>query len=404
MKILFIHCAYRFKGGEEKVVEEEMKLLENAGHQVHLLEFSNEGNTLLKILQTPFNLSSYRKTKKAILRFAPDIVHVHNLHFAASPAVLYAAKHCKVPVVCTLHNYRLLCPSGALFHNEKVFLASLEEKFPWTAVRQGVYKNSKLLTFWLALATQWHQRLGTWKLPARYIVLTSHAKTVFAKSAIGVAQENFVVKPNFSSDTATVSAQRNETFLYVGRLSIEKGIHFLLRTFSRLPHRLIIAGDGLLKDDVIAAAEQHSNITYAGPLKKEQVEALMQQSSALIFPSIWYEGMPLTIIEAFANGLPVIASRLGAMECMVEPAQNGLLFEACNEDDLAATLAFWSGLSASQKASYSIAARKSYEQHYTPEKNAAQLQAIYQAVLPEEAYAFGPKFVEPSEPPLLKLQ
>ena len=384
MKILVVHCAYRFKGGEDKVVEEELALLKQAGHEVALLEFSNDGNVFWKILQLPFNITSYRAVKKAIRNFSPDVVHVHNLHFAASPSVLYAAKHSKVPVVYTLHNYRLICPSAILFHNQKVFLHSISASFPWKAVQEGVYKNSRLLTFWLALSMKLHHWLGTWRLPSRYIVLSNHAKKILLQSRLGIPEEQFVVKPNFCFDFADEATKRDDNFLFVGRLSIEKGVRILLNLFSRLPYQITIAGDGPMREEVVAYTKHYQNISYAGSLKKEELAVLMQRSSALVFPSIWYEGMPLTIIEAFANGLPVIATKLGAMEYMVTNNQDGLLFEVGNEKALEAALAHWSALTQSEKDVYRLQARKTYERNYIPEINAAQLLTVYNSVQPEK--------------------
>lgn len=380
MKILIIHCAYQYKGGEDTVVEEETKLLRGAGHVVELLRFTNEGNTLLKILQLSFNFSSYLKAKKKIKRFLPDVIHIHNLHFAASPSVIYAAKHSRVPFVCTLHNYRLLCPSAILFHKGEAFLDSLSRPFPWKAVRAGVYKNSRLLSFWMALSMQVHHWLGTWKLPHRYVVLSEHAKKIFLQSKLRLEEEQFVVKPNFCFAPQQLQYNGQQNFLFVGRLSLEKGVPLLLRIFSSSAHHITLAGDGPLKEQVIEYAKKYPNIRYAGSLKKPQLTELMQGSSALVFPSIWYEGMPLTIIEAFSNGLPVMATKLGAMEYMVTPEQDGLLFEAGNESDLKGILAQWHAMSPGEKALYRQNARATYENFYTPEKNAEQLLAIYHSV------------------------
>lgn len=384
MKILIIHCAYQYKGGEDTVVEEEMKLLQNTGAETALLHFSNDGETGLKVLQLPFNIGAYRKARKAIKRFAPDIVHIHNLHFAASPSVIYAVKHSGVPFVCTLHNYRLLCPSAILFHKGEAFLDSLEQTFPWTAVKKGVYKNSRLLTFWMAFSMQVHHWLGTWRLPNRFIVLSKHARQIFLDSKLRLQRGQVVVKPNFCSVPALVPEERGKEFLFVGRLSAEKGIPLLLDIFSSSTHKIIIAGNGPLKDEVMAASKKFPNIVYAGTLQKAELMQLMQRCSALVFPSIWYEGMPLTIIEAFACGLPVLATKLGAMEYMVTPGHDGLLFEAGSKTGLRKALDEWTLIPAAQKEKFSANAQHTYREFYTPEKNAEQLLHIYQSVLGKE--------------------
>ena len=184
MKILLIHCAYQFRGGEDTVVEEETKLLTSQGHQVEVLAFSNQGKQWLKLLQLPFNITSYRATRKKIKAFKPDVVHIHNLHFAASPSVVYAVKHSHTPMVMTLHNFRLLCPSGILFENGKLFLDSLSETFPVTAVKKAVYKNSRITTFWVAAVSSMHQWLHTFTVPDKIICLTEHSRQLFSKSKL----------------------------------------------------------------------------------------------------------------------------------------------------------------------------------------------------------------------------
>ena len=138
MKILVIHCAYLYKGGEDYVVQQEIDLLKQNAHDVRLLLFTNEGNQLLKLLQLPFNIISYKKTRQEIKAFQPEVIHIHNLHFAASPSILYACKHENIPVVMTMHNYRLLCPSATLYMNGNLFLNYLKENFPITAIKKGV--------------------------------------------------------------------------------------------------------------------------------------------------------------------------------------------------------------------------------------------------------------------------
>ncbi|MVN23452.1 glycosyltransferase family 4 protein [Mucilaginibacter arboris] len=384
MKVLVIHTSYQYKGGEDTVVAEEIKLLQLQGIMVELLEFNNHKNAFLKLLQLPFNLQSYFKTKEALALFKPDIVHIHNLHFGGSPSVIYAIKRSKIPFVITLHNYRLLCPSGILFHNGKLFLDSLSNKFPWKAVGSGVYKNSKLITFWLSLSIYLHNKLGTWKICNRYIVLSEHAKKLFLSSNLGLSASQFVVKPNFCSDPILKNQQAQDYFLYVGRLSEEKGIMLLLSVFSSCPYKVKIAGDGPLKDEVVKYSSRFPNIEFLGILNKTEVFTILESCSALVFPSIWFEGMPLTIIEAFACGIPVISSRIGAMETMITPDYNGLHFEVQSKEGFRKKLDDWHNLSEVQKQEYRLNARKTYENYYTPDKNAQQLLAIYNDVMNEE--------------------
>lgn len=383
MKVLVIHTSYKYKGGEDTVVAEEIKLLQTAGIEVELLAFNNYESTLFKLVQLPFNLQAYSKVKTKLATFKPDIVHVHNLHFGGSTSVIYAVKRSNIPIVITLHNYRLLCPSGILFNNGKLFLASLKQQFPWDAVKLGVYKNSKLITFWLGLSMFIHQKLETWKKINKYIVLSEHAKTLFLSSNLKLSEKQLIVKPNFSSVPILDKKEAKNYFLYVGRLSEEKGIMLLLSVFSQSDYTIKITGDGPLKEEVISYSLKYPNIQFLGISNKEEVFNLMQSCSALVFPSIWFEGMPLTIIEAFACGTPVISSKLGAMETMIIPGYNGLHFQAQSEKDLKDKLDLWYQLDAIKKHEYRFNARKTYEELYTPEKNLKQLLSVYQEVIEE---------------------
>ena len=384
MKILFIHCTYQQSGGEDTVVREEMKLLRSKGVDVSLLSFDNEGGWR-SLVQLPFNLTAYRRTKKKIAEERPDVVHIHNLHFGASPSVIRAVRSSGVPMVMTLHNYRLLCPSAVLFHDGALFTDSLEQGFPWTAVRKGVYRGSKALTAWLALAQALHRRLGTWQMPDRYIALTPHARKLFLSSRLGIDENKIVVKPNFSTLEPAEQSQRQEHFLYAGRLTEEKGLRMMLRVFAMNRWPLRIAGSGPLAEEVATYARSFPHITYLGALQPRELAAELGSATALIFPSLWFEGMPLTIIEAFACGTPVIASKLGAMESMIRPGANGLHFEPGDEDALIAAVMQWQGLNTSQQQQYREQALASYHELYSPEKNASQLLALYRSISLAEA-------------------
>lgn len=386
MKILIIHCVYQYQGGEYTVVQEEMKLLQSIGNAIKLLQFTNKGNKFLKLLQLPFNIPSYIKTIKTLKLFRPDVVHIHNLHFGGSASVIYAIKRKKIPLIITLHNFRLLCPSATLFFNGKVFLDSLNQKFYWSAIKKGVYKNSSALTFWLSVSMRFHQWLKTWKKPDKYIVLSRHSKELFLHSRLGIEERQLVIKPNFILPPVLKKTFRNDHFLFIGRLSDEKGIDILLETFSKLnQYSLMIAGEGPLKKKVAEYTRKCLNIDYLGVLNIKRIHAELQKCSALVFPSIWYEGMPLTIIESFACGTPVIASKLGAMQNMIKDGYNGLHFDPEDKNDLELQLKKWMLLSEEERSVFRANALETYRQNYTPEKNAEQLVAIYNSVIKDDA-------------------
>lgn len=381
MRVLIIHTVYRFKGGEDSVVLNEMELLKSAGAEVELLQFSNAGNTLLKVLQLPFNFSSFIKTKKKIASFKPDIVHIHNLHFAGSPSVIYAVKKSNIPIVLTIHNYRLLCPSGTLFYNGRIYTRSLVHNFPIDAVLKGVYHNSKVLTFWVSFSLLLHQWFGTWTLVSRYIILGQHAKEIFSDSKLKSITEKMFIKPNFCFESATPADQMGAYYLYVGRLSEEKGLNLLLDAFSENGLQLKIAGGGPLQNEVMARCDAYPNIHYIGNVDKTAVNSLLKDAIALIFPSEWYETFGMVIIEAFSAGIPVIATRLGQLKFTIKDEYNGLLFQPGNKDDLSEKVLFYDKLSAEQKKIYKRNARQSYDAQYSPAKNIIELNNVYEDAL-----------------------
>lgn len=381
MRILLIHTGYKIKGGEDSVVDNEMNLLRSAGHIVDILRFTNSGSTLLKLLQLPFNYSSYIKTKQAIASFKPDIVHLHNLHFAGSVSVIYAIKRCSVPMVATLHNYRMLCPSGTLFFDGKLFTSSINKLLSITAIRKGVYQNSRIVTFWLALSAAINQIAKIWDIPERYIILGDNAKEIFSISKYRHLTGKMKIKPNFCFPYAGESEQPGNYYIFVGRLSPEKGINVILNAFSKTDLHLKIVGSGPLEDEIRNFSAKFWNIEFLGVKNKEEVYSLVSGAAAVVFSSIWYETFGMVIIEAFACGTPVIASAIGEAKNIVNDKVNGLLFDAGNENDLLEKLLYYQALPFEDKRRYRKNALNSYRNNYTPESNLKQLVDIYQEVI-----------------------
>jgi glycosyltransferase involved in cell wall biosynthesis len=383
MKILLIHTNYQLRGGEDAVFNQEVELLKKY-HTVDLLHFQNEGGWkgALQFIGSIWDIRAARKVRRKIQEFQPDIVHVHNWHFALGTLVFREINKSGIPIVHTVHNYRLLCPSAILLHEGKLFTDSLYQAFPWQAVRKKVYRSSRILTFWLAFVVWFHKKIGTWKKIDSYVCLTPFAVELFQKSNFGVLKEKFTVKPNFrTAPIVDGTIEKESHFLFIGRLSEEKGIDVLLEAFKELPFLIKIAGEGPLKELVEVASKQFSNISYLGNLSSDKVVTELQKTQALIFPSVWYEGMPMTIIEAFSVGTPIIASNLGAMSSMISNGSNGFHFECSNVNDLKQTITKFNMLSDSEKKQMGSNAFKSYTEKYSPELQREYFAAIYNKVL-----------------------
>jgi glycosyltransferase involved in cell wall biosynthesis len=386
LKILLIHTHYQLHGGEDAVVAQELELLKQH-HTVEVLYFQNQGGWkgALQFLGSIWNTRAAKKVKAKIKKFQPDLVHIHNWHFAVGPLVFRVIHSLGIPVVHTVHNYRLLCPSAILLHNGKLFTDSLQQVFPWKAVRNRVYRSSVVLTFWLAFVVWYHKKIGTWKKIDSYVCLTPFAVELFQQSNFGVSREKFTVKPNFRTSPIVHNRfQKESHFLFIGRLSEEKGINVLLDSFKELPFLIKIAGEGPLKELVEEASKQFSNISYLGNLSSDEVVTELQKTQALIFPSVWYEGMPMTIIESFSVGTPIIASNMGAMSSMISNEDNGFHFEASNAKDLKETITKFNRLSDSVKKQMGSNAFKSYTEKYSPELQQEYFDSIYSTVLIRE--------------------
>ena len=379
MKILFIHSQYLQFGGEDTVVEQEVKLLNNK-HRVETLFFKNTGglNGFFQFLFSIWNIKNARIVKKKIKEFKPDVIHIHNLHFATGPLIIRTIKKLEVPLVLTIHNYRLLCPSATLMHNNTLYLKSVKKNFPWQAIYLGVYKNSSLLTFWLAFVVWFHKKIKTWQMIDKYVCLTQSTIDLFKYSKFGVENKRFFVKPNFTLLANSKSdVKRENHFLFVGRLSKEKGISIMLNAFKGTTNRLKVAGDGPFRSEVEQACVENKNIEYLGVLNKENVSLELQKTKALVFPSTWLETFGLTIIEAFSNHCLVIASNIGAPSTIVDDKKNGFHFKAGDVNDLKHKIEIANQLTPEKEKQMRENAYNTYLNLYSSEKQYAYFNEIY---------------------------
>lgn len=281
----------------------------------------------------------------------------------------------------TLHNYRILCPTCFLYHDETVRERSLEHDCWWT-VPKRVYHNSFFGTLALALMVEWHKRTGTWRRKVdRFIALTDFARQKFVRG--GLPADRIVVKPNgmrFATPPATKAAGPRAGALFVGRLSEEKGVEVLIEAWKTVDSPLRIAGDGPLAEWIERHAPDH--VQRLGRRTRQQIGEEMSKASFLVVASVWYEMFATVVIEAFASGLPVILSDIGGMTQMVEEGSTGLHFRVGDAADLAAK-AKWATEHPRELEAMGLAARREYERLYTPETNYANLMAIYRDVLAE---------------------
>jgi glycosyltransferase involved in cell wall biosynthesis len=389
LKILLAHNKYQIPGGEEVVLEQEKHLLENAGHEVitycrsnHEIEKFNALERLTLIGRTVWAVDTERQFSQLLTQEKPDIVHVHNTFFMLSPSIYGACKAHGVPVVQTLHNFRLLCPSVTFFRDGKVCEECVEHGL-WRSVYYGCYRDSRAATASVALMLGVHRFLGTWeKSVTCYIALTEFGRQKFI--AGGLPAEKIAVKPNFVHPDPGERTRRGEYGLFVGRLSREKGISTLLQAWGRLPrhYALHIIGDGPERDGLEAQARQLglSAVQFRGRLSRDDTVAAMKRARFLVVPSGWYETFGMCIAEAFACGTPVVCSRLGAMHELVSDGRTGLHFSSGDPNDLAEKVA-WAWSHPNEMDAMGREARAEYEGKYTPARNYPMLMGVYRHAL-----------------------
>jgi glycosyltransferase involved in cell wall biosynthesis len=386
MKILLVHNRYRIAGGEDTVLLAEKSMLEERGHDVALLEGDNtQISGALGSLKTGvsaiYSWEGKRRVAAEAARFRPDVMHVHNFFPLFSPSIYSAAHEAGAAVVQTLHNYRLVCPNALFFRDGHVCEDCLGAAFPLPGVIHACYRGSRLATAPVVAMLAVHRALGTWREGVdAYIALTEFSRQKLVTG--GLPSDRMYVKPNFVQPTPTVGNGEGGFALFVGRLSEEKGISTLLAAWKQLAAEipLRIVGDGPLGDTVKSARKETSSIEWLGRVSREQVATLMQRALLLIFPSIWYEGFPMSVVEAFAVGLPVVASNLGGMSTLVRHQQTGLHFRAGDVDDLVGKV-HWALSHPVEIQEMRRAVRREFEAKYTPDRNYEMLLNIYQAAM-----------------------
>jgi glycosyltransferase involved in cell wall biosynthesis len=385
MKILAVHNRYQRPGGEDQVFVDETALLETRNHRVLRYEVHNDQvkqvNRLTLAKDTVWNTSAYRELGALIRRERPHVVHFHNTLPLVSPAGYYAARAEGVPVIQTLHNYRLLCPVALFFRDGRVCEDCMGKAVPWPGVVHGCYQGSRAASGVIATMLTVHRALRTWtEMVDVYVALTEFARNKFIEG--GLPAEKIVVKPNFVVPDPGRGQGGGGYALFVGRLAPEKGTGTMLAAWDRLGTRipLKIVGEGPLKDQVVGAAARQANVEWLGHRPVADVHALMGKADMLVFPSQCYETFGRVAAEAFAAGTPVIAANIGAVAELVEHGRTGLKFRPGDPEDLV-TQVEWALSHSAELRCMREEVRAEFEAKYTAERNYRALMEIYQAAL-----------------------
>jgi glycosyltransferase involved in cell wall biosynthesis len=390
MKILIVHNQYQHRGGEDVVREAEIRLLRRAGHGILEYTRSNSEFDAASLsryprlaLNTVWSRRAYRDLRALLLRDRPDLAHFHNTFPLISPSAYYACADAGVPVVQTLHNYRLLCPGANLVRDGKICEECPRHSFAWPGVIHACYRDSHLATSAAAAMLAVHRAAKTWQSKVNaFIALTQFARQKFLRA--GLPADRLFVKSNFVERDPGPKRDPGEYALYVGRCSAEKGVRVLLAAWRTLSFQipLKIAGNGPLREEIEREIQRDPScrIEFLGYRSPDDVSSLMHRARFLIVPSVCFENFPQVIAESFACGLPAVVSGHGAMSEIVADGATGLHFQPANVQDLAQKAA-WAFTHPGETAAMGRAARAEFQLKYTSDAALRNLEAIYLAAL-----------------------
>lgn len=387
MRVLIVHNYYQTSSpsGENSVVDAEIELLGNAGLDVRLLRRDSDdisamsnGKRIAVGAAAIYGLKALRDVDRLLAVDPPDVVHIHNVYPLISPAVLRPFRRAGIPIVQTVHNYRHTCINGLHFRDGGVCTDCIGRRVATPGVLHGCYRGSWLQSVPMALSQALHRR--NWGQAERFIALTPFMANLLKEASIPA--DRITVRPSWVPDNGFAPLSGNDA-LFIGRLDEAKGVRLLLDAWSSSvnPERrnLHIVGDGPLAPEVISAATQDDTIVFHGRLSSAEVLARIERAAFIVVPSIWFEGFPLVVAEAFSKGRPVLVTGEGSVASAV-PDQAGWSFRP-DVRDLAAKL---DGISQHAAAAKSLPARFEFERSNSPVAALRSLTQIYAAALNRE--------------------
>jgi len=391
MRILIVHNHYQQPGGEDANAKDEFSLLRDFGEDVHFYERSNtELNEdsyfkKLRLLSSMgWSRDSYQDMRAVLKKIRPDVVHFHNIFYVLTPSVFQACKDEGIPVVQSLHNFRLLCSNALLFRNNAICEECIEKKDLNRGIYHRCYKKSRLLTAVVVRMLKHHWQKGTWvNMVDRYIMASEFGRQKHIVA--GIPKEKISIKPHVVHPDLPKFNQDKGYALYVGRLSEEKGVHILLEAWKEIHNLpLKIAGDGPLASELKAYVKNNNiaNVEFLGFVSEEPYHECMQGAKFLTVPSVCYENFPRIVVEAYSYGVPVVASSLGSFPEIVKEKETGLLFEPANSRDLAEKIQ-WILSHETEFHSMRDNVRRQYKEKYSSQKNYEILMDAYRSVIQE---------------------
>jgi len=396
MRVLVAHNRYRSgtPSGENRVVDTECEALARRGHQVARFELQSDDISAWSLARKAtlpakaiWNQGAYRSLAVTLRERKPQVVHVHNTFPLLSPAILYACRHARVPVVVTVHNYRLSCASGDFFRDGRICHSCARVPIP--AVVHGCYRGSRAATVPAALAIGAH-RSGWRSLVSAYVFISASQRDLL--SGLRLAPDRVFVAHNLVPRRSTQRLPSLPVVLYAGRLEEAKGVRLLMTAWDRFcaatRHaglRLLIAGTGSLDREAAEWAATRPSVDLLGHVPSARCAELMAQARAVVVPSLWQEAFGLVVVEAMAAGTPPIASEHGSFTELIRPGLDGVLFPPGDADSLALVLADVAA-DPLRYSAYGDQAKVSYEERFNPDDHVDRLEEIYRFAIGNPAW------------------
>ena len=386
VSVLVIHNRYQQWGGEDAVVAAEVEDLQRRRHRV--IQYTRNNAAIrrygaLRKASLPFgtiwNPWTFLEIRNLVKADRPDVAHIHNFFPLVSPAAHYACQSLGIPVVQTLHNYRLFCPAATLFTGERRCddcSGGLS-----ASTRRGCYRNSRLQTAVASAMLGSHRAVGTWEQSVdAFLVPSFFCREYFAGK--GLPRQKLHVRPNFLTRDPGQRTMRDDYALFVGRLSAEKGALEMVRAWEQLSDiPLLLVGGG---PQTVQLREQaklcRGAVKLLGQLEPEQTISYVKRARFLVFPSRWYEPFGMGLLEAAACGVPAVASRIGAIPELVADNEIGLLFDPDNRDEFIERVR-WAWSHPLEMEQMGAAARQLYLERFTADKSYESLNNVWRSLL-----------------------
>lgn len=389
--VLIVHNLYQVPGGEDTVVRNEKTLLEQNGHKVILYTRHNDEikkfsllKKIILLFSTLYSFKTYREIKNIIIENNIELMHVHNTLPLISFSSYHAAFACKVPVVQTVHNYRLLCPGATFTRDEKICEICISKGLH-NSVMYKCYRNSYIQTLLSAINIKLHRSIGTYKR-AHFICFTEFIKNKLLEvnTFNDVINPNHVyIKPHFTTFKSEIkyANERKNQYIFVGRLDKLKGIWILLEAWNKIKDiQLIICGTGPEEMEIREYIEKKgfTNIKLMGFVKNETARDLISESKALIMPSQWYETLPMTFVECFSVATPIIGCDIGNIGDIIIEQKTGVHFEYNSPESLVNAIRLFESLDENELIDN---VSRYYDEHFSAEQNYITISNIYSNII-----------------------